>query len=158
MRRGFLLRLAPDSPHAVAELALSDSFFLTAEDSFTREDPILSHGRRHSYWLSLSSWRYVVRLIPVAVLPLELYFVSHTGGLSGLAIRTLPGAIFEIVGLLQLLTLPLVLVLPCSCTGRNLLTSGVLEVSLLNSGNISVLWSIERNSFPVGSIFHYPTL
>ncbi|KAG8374925.1 hypothetical protein BUALT_Bualt10G0046300 [Buddleja alternifolia] len=52
---GFLLRLAPDSPHAVAELALSDSFFLTAEDSFTREDPILSHGRRHSYWLSLSS-------------------------------------------------------------------------------------------------------
>lgn len=30
MRRRFLLRRAPDSPHAVAELALSDSFFLTA--------------------------------------------------------------------------------------------------------------------------------
>ena len=34
MRRGFLLRLAPDFPHAVAELALSDSFFLTAGDLF----------------------------------------------------------------------------------------------------------------------------
>lgn len=35
MRMGFLLILAPDSPHAVAELALSDSFFLTAGDLST---------------------------------------------------------------------------------------------------------------------------
>ncbi len=54
MRRGFLLRLAPDSPHAVAELALSDSFFLTAEDSFTREDPILSHSWRQLSLIGLS--------------------------------------------------------------------------------------------------------
>ena len=32
-----------------------------AGDSFTREDPILSHGRTLSYWLSLSSCELKVR-------------------------------------------------------------------------------------------------
>lgn len=52
MRRGFLLRLAPDSPHAVAELALSDSFFLTAGDlpttrTRTGRDTLQAFQARH---------------------------------------------------------------------------------------------------------------
>lgn len=39
-----------------------------AGDSFTREEALLSHGRTLSYWLSLSSGRYVVRLILVSFL------------------------------------------------------------------------------------------
>lgn len=44
--------------------------------------------------------------IPVAALPhrARLFTCTHTGGLSGLAIRTLPGAIFSIVGLLPTTT------------------------------------------------------